>query len=262
MEDSTAGLERFAGYQLPRHTLIGWHWRVLAQSRDARAAEEIEERGLAAEVAIGHIGPYLAWLPHLDDARKTLSREADAVGLVFNANDEICEDQVDPEQWDLFDHLLGKQEVAQHLFMTCAKKIVTLFDAANALARAKVSPEDRALIRDIVKVRDYFEHLENQLPNRTHEAQMTTRFELEGTARIRHVRNIGDDGSVMAPGGSLQINSATSRRVEDLCVRLLDSLTQKCVADIEAAALPSEVFGQLQQAALVGTRRCFRRAPA
>jgi hypothetical protein len=82
-------------------------------------------------------------------------------------------------------YLAGQQEVMFHFFAVCVGRIERFLEIAAKAAGHKIPQEDRELLAGFRELRNYYEHMEDELPGRKSYNAAEAETERDGTFRMK-----------------------------------------------------------------------------
>ncbi len=188
-------------------------------------------QSLAGAHAIGKIASYMHMLREVNKQRHQIgyqthmlleraqqSREADPKSAVTADVEAIF--------------LAGLQEVTFHFFVSCVMAIDGLLPLVAKSTGYKIPPKDKAVLESYKPLRDYFEHMENRAPGRSHQAEVVKEFRNEDMWRIESGFETDEKDRIILNGQPIDVTTRGLEAVDEVIARNYLAMKVSCLNQV------------------------------
>lgn len=185
-------------------------------------------QSLAGAHAIGKIASYMYMLRGVNDERQQIGFQAHALRERFQQLRETdLETAVSAQVEASF--LAGLQEVTYHFFVSCVMAIDGLLPLVAKSTGYKIPPQDKAVLESYKPLRDYFEHMENRAPGRSHQAEVVTEYQGEHQWRVESGFATDEEDHIIINGRPIDVTNRGLAAVDDVLTRSYIAMKASCL---------------------------------
>lgn len=211
---------------------------LIATSGDLRASRPLDDVGkarirqsLAGAYAMEKIGYYMHTLRMVDAERHRVGYQTHllrerAQQLQDTDSESAVTAQVHASASS------GLQEVTYHLFVICVMAIDGLLPLAERATGYKIPKEDRAVLQSYKVLRDFFEHMENRTPGKSHQAEFVTEHQDEYLWQVVMGFEVDGEDRIVIKGHRIDVTTRGLHAVEDVLARNYLAMRASCLQQV------------------------------
>lgn len=211
---------------------------LIVASGDLRRPKVFDEetkkwvyQSLAGAHAIGRISSYMHMLREANKKRQLYGQQAH---MLLERAQQLRE--TDPESAITADveavFLSGLQEVTFHFFVSCVIAIDGLLPLVAKSTSYKIPPKDKAVLESYKPLRDYFEHMENRAPGKSHQGEVLKESHSEYEWRIVSGFATDEKDRIILNGRPIDVTTRGLTAVEDVIARCYIAMKASCLNQV------------------------------